>query len=188
MGGMLNHCIYIVGPPGVGKYTVGSMLAERMPAKFVDNHYWLNPVFGLIEQDGIRPIPRQLWEQVHRLRGVVMDTIATLSPDDWNFVFTLALEQLPRDHEIAREILVVADRRRAKVLIVRLACALDELAARIVMPERRSRFKEADPMSAYRNANLPLFDVGDRETITIDTTGQPAHDTVAQIMEKLPLR
>ncbi len=45
---MNNQFVYIVGPPGVGKYTVASVLAARMPAKLVDNHYSLNPIFGLI--------------------------------------------------------------------------------------------------------------------------------------------
>ncbi len=48
---MTNQFVYIVGPPGVGKYTVASTLATRMPARLVDNHYWLNPIFGLIQQD-----------------------------------------------------------------------------------------------------------------------------------------
>jgi Holliday junction resolvasome RuvABC ATP-dependent DNA helicase subunit len=52
---MTNQFVYIVGPPGVGKYTVASTLAARMPAKLVDNHYWSNPIFGLIQQDGITP-------------------------------------------------------------------------------------------------------------------------------------
>lgn len=41
---MTNQFVYIVGPPGVGKYTAASILAARMPAKLVDNHYYCEPV------------------------------------------------------------------------------------------------------------------------------------------------
>jgi len=92
-----NQCVYIVGPPGVGKYTVGSALAVQMPAKLVDNHYWLNPIFGLIQQDGITPLPKEVWVQVNQLRAVVLETIATLSPSEWSFVFTHAFVNNPRD-------------------------------------------------------------------------------------------
>jgi hypothetical protein len=52
---MENTIFYLIGPPGVGKYTVGRIIATRSGAKLVDNHYWNNVVFGLIEQDGVTP-------------------------------------------------------------------------------------------------------------------------------------
>ena len=36
-----NLIVYLIGPSGVGKATIGSLLAEQLPAKLVDNHYWL---------------------------------------------------------------------------------------------------------------------------------------------------
>jgi broad-specificity NMP kinase len=182
---MNNQFVYIVGPPGVGKYTVGSCLASRMPAKLVDNHYWLNPIFGLIQQDGVTPLSEEVWVQVEQLRRVVMETIATLSPREWNFVFTHAFVNHPHDDEIAREIFAVADRRSMDILVVRLTCRADELAKRVVTPERRLRFKEVDPDAARRNASLPLFDTGYRKTLTLDTSMLTAEGTVEQIMQEL---
>src|SRR5437016_4249068 len=37
---MKNVIVYLVGPPGVGKYTVGKLIAERLSAKLLDNHFW----------------------------------------------------------------------------------------------------------------------------------------------------
>jgi hypothetical protein len=127
--------------PGVGKYTVASVLAARMPAKLVDNHYWLNPIFGLIQQDGFTPLPREVWNLVQQSRNVVLETIATLSPRDWNFVLTHGFEGTSRDYEMANEIFEVAGRRSADILVVRLTCSVDELTKRVVTPERRNRFK-----------------------------------------------
>jgi hypothetical protein len=55
-----------------------------------------------------------------------------------------------------------------------------------VIPERRERFKEVDEEAARRNASLPLFDSGDRKTITIDTSGLTAEATVERILQALP--
>ena len=45
---MKNAVFYLIGPPGVGKYTVGTIIAEGTAARLVDNHYSINPIFGLI--------------------------------------------------------------------------------------------------------------------------------------------
>ena len=52
---MNNVIVYLIGPPGVGKYSTGKLLAGRMPAKLLDNHYWCNPIFEIIEPDGRTP-------------------------------------------------------------------------------------------------------------------------------------
>src|SRR5215510_3462096 len=94
---MKNTAFYLIGPPGVGKYTVGKIIAERTGAKLVDNHYAINPIFGLIEQDGWTPVPAEVWPQVGKVRSAVLETIATVSPRDWNFVFTHAASDDPSD-------------------------------------------------------------------------------------------
>jgi hypothetical protein len=159
---MKNAVFYLIGPPGVGKYTVGKIIAERTSAKLVDNHYSINPIFGLIEQDGRTPLPAEIWPLVGRVRSAVLETIATWSPRDWNFVFTHAASDDPSDPE--------------------------ELARRVLSPERRLRMKESDPEAARANAVAPVFDPGHANVIDIDTTtkapGEVA-DTVIEAAGKL---
>ena len=52
---MINAILCLMGPGGIGKLTIGRLVAERLGCRLVDNHYWLNPIFGLIEQDGVTP-------------------------------------------------------------------------------------------------------------------------------------
>jgi shikimate kinase len=177
--------IYLVGPPGVGKYTVGSHLAKEMPAKLVDNHHWLNPLFSLVEQDGKTPLPNEIWEQVAQIRRAVFRTVATLSPLNWNFVLTHAATGSALDHEIAAEILETARSRQAHLLTVRLTCSADELAARVVSPERRLRMKETDTEAARRNATKSPFDPAHENSIMIDTTDLSAVEVAILIMQRV---
>jgi len=178
---MKNTVFYLIGPPGVGKYTVGTIIAERTGARLVDNHYAINPIFALIEQDGRTPLPDPLWQQVGKVRSAVLETIAAFSPPDWSFVFTHAASDHPSDAGTCREILSASERRGARVLVARLSCAPDELARRVLSPERRSRMKEMDPEAARANAVAPLFDPGHANVVDIDTTTKTALD-VADIV------
>jgi hypothetical protein len=120
---------------------------------------------------------------------VVLETIATLSPPDWNFVFTHGVTgdaaDEEYDREIACEVLTTAHRRGAYLLVVRLGCGPDELATRVISPERHLRMKAVDPEAARRNAVRPLFDPGYSNTMTIDTSKLPASEVTAQIIQRL---
>jgi hypothetical protein len=84
----IGTIIYIVGPAGVSKYTIGRLLAERLDYRLVDNHYWLNVIFSLVEQDGITPLPKAIWPLAGQVRDAVLETIRTVSPPQWSFIFT----------------------------------------------------------------------------------------------------
>jgi broad-specificity NMP kinase len=180
---MKNTVFYLIGPPGVGKYTVGTIIAARIGAKLVDNHYAINPIFALIEQDGRTPLPDPLWQQVGKVRSAVLETIATFSPRHWSFVFTHAASNHPSDAGTCREILSAAARRGARVIVARLSCAPDELARRVLSPERRSRMKEMDAEAARRNAVALPFDPGVPDIVDIDTTAKTAREVADIVIE-----
>lgn len=58
---MTHTFIYLLGFAGVGKYTVAKAIQERVEVHILDNHYILNPIFSLIEQGGITPLPAEIW-------------------------------------------------------------------------------------------------------------------------------
>ena len=184
---MRNLIVYVIGPPGVGKRTVGTLLAEELPGKLVDNHFWLNPVLGLVEQDGVTPLPGRFWDFATRSRRTVMDTIAELSPTSWNFIFTHAAVGAGNDldNEIAQDIKNVAKARNADLRAVCLTASADELERRVVLPGRRELMKELDPIAARRNAEQPPFDPGVINTIHIDSTLKSPCETVRQVLSEL---
>ena len=89
---MTNAVFYLLGFPGVGKYTIAKEIAALTGAKLVDNHYILNPIFGLIQQDGITPLPPRVWDFAWQVHHAVYGTIRELSPKEWSFIFNASSE------------------------------------------------------------------------------------------------
>ena len=54
---MDNIFLYLLGFAGTGKLTIARAFARSVGAKVVDNHWINNPIFGLIDPDGVSPLP-----------------------------------------------------------------------------------------------------------------------------------
>ena len=170
---MNNVIVYLIGPPGVGKYSTGKVLAERMPAKLLDNHYWCNPIFEIVEPDGRTPLPPAVWDRTNAVLTAVLETVATLAPPDRNYVFTHAIWDDggdPLDFMIAGQILSVAERRKASALVVRLSCGARELSGRIAAEERAERLKTRDASQAERLATHQPLSLNHDWIVDVDTT------------------
>ena len=170
---MDNVIVYLIGPPGVGKYSTGKLLAERMPAKLLDNHFWCNPIFEIVEPDGRTPLPPAVWDRTNAVLAAVLETVATLAPPDRNYVFTHAIWDdggHPLDFAIAGQILSVAERRKARALVVRLSCGATELSGRIAAEERAQSLKTRDVSQAERLARLKPLNLNHDWIVDLDTT------------------
>ncbi|HUL07062.1 MAG TPA: hypothetical protein VLV76_12060 [Candidatus Acidoferrum sp.] len=74
--------------------------------------------------------------------------------------------------------------------MARLHCAPDELARRVLSPERRLRMKEMAADAARMNAVAPPFDPGVPDIVNIETTARTAEqvaDIVIEAAERLAL-
>jgi len=82
--------VHLIGFPAAGKFTVAKALARQATDHLVviDNHFTANVIFGVMEIDGVKPVPDEVWDRVEEVREAVFTTIETLSPPDWSFVFT----------------------------------------------------------------------------------------------------
>ena len=163
------------GFPGVGKLTVATGLAQRLEAggetvRVVDNHWINNPIFGLVEQDGLTPLPLAVWDRVGEVADAVLKTVEELTPASWNLIFTAYVDGVT-DADYFPRIVDVAAARNATLVPVRLLCDADENARRIVAPGRREHMKSVDADEPYRLAGLgPPFDPGHPNTLSLDIT------------------
>ena len=163
-----NVIYYLVGHAGVGKYTIAKEIAALTGAIVVDNHYVNNPIFNLIELYRPEPLPQAVWDQVERIRAAVLETVATLSPRDWSFVFTIADE--PGELAFYDDIVGVARCRDSRFVPVHLCCETEELCRRIVLPGRRERLKDVSAENARRSNRVPAFIPDHANAFTLDVT------------------
>lgn len=181
-----NTIVYLIGPPGVGKMTIGTVVADALQARLIHNHLWLNPIFTLVDQDGVTPLPSEVWSLTDAVRRNVFKAARELTPASWNLVFThAAVGQNDRDTGISSEIVQVASHRRARLLVVQLVCSPDELARRVSYPERRSMMKESDVEAAKRNAVLPSFTPAYPWVCKLDVTSLTPSEAAREIIRLL---
>jgi hypothetical protein len=159
-----NTFIYLMGVAGAGKLTVAKAIAAKTGARVVDNHLINNPVFSVIRQDGVTPLPRAVWDRAFAIRVAVLETIATLSPAEWSFVFTHEAYGASWDiavYQLTRE---AAEARKATFLPVRLLCDPDEIARRVMSPERRVLMKSANAEKSRARAAATPPTIPERPT------------------------
>jgi hypothetical protein len=182
--GFENTIIALIGFPGVGKYTIAKELARLMPAMVVDNHYCNNVIFPLAGHGWGDRCADQVWDQIDKVRQVVMETIATISPSEASFIFTGVLRDTD-DSDFATYQLwaSTAAQRKALFVPVVLACEAAENQRRVVSEGRAERMKLTKPeMIAHIHATEQLLTPTHAHCLQLETTHLSVEQTVAQIM------
>ena len=150
---LTNTIIVLFGFPGTGKYTIGRELSELTGAKLIHNHLINNPIFAVVDADGIKPLPAGIWSKVGQVRQVVYDSIRELSPAEASFIFTIHLtEAEPLDHDAFADLVQLAESRKSLFAPIRLLCDVDELCRRIETPERARMLKQLSAESARKRS------------------------------------
>lgn len=180
----------LAGLPGTGKRTIGSVLTRRLAlrgeARLVDNHYTANPVLGVVPQDGVTPLPAQVWEHVDDVREAVLKAIERLSPRDWSFVFTAALPEDQKGEAFVRRLAALASARGTQLLVFRLLCDLDELQRRIADPARRTLMKSVSTLDALEGHAQGLALLEPWSPVTLDVTRLSPEQAAECIRRCLP--
>jgi predicted kinase len=165
------HIVHLMGPAGTGKLTIARALAPMIGAIVVDNHWINNPVFGLLSNDRVTPFPEAVWDEIEKVRSAVLETIATISAVGQSFVLTNELyEDEIESRAIVHQVRGAAKRRGSIYVPVRLMCSAEELAKRVVSPERTTRLKSMDAKAARVNALRPVLTTGMSQELTLDTS------------------
>ena len=179
-----NTIIALIGFAGTGKYTIARELCELTAAKLIDNHLINNPIFKVVNPDGIRPLPPGIWDKVKAVRGIVYEAIRELSPPDLSFVFTIELfASSPGDQRAFSDLEELAASRRSLFVPVRLLCEVEELCRRIVDPSRVQMLKSLSPEAArQKSAQETVLDPTHPHVLTIDVTDKTPSETAEMIL------
>jgi hypothetical protein len=182
-----NTIIYLIGFAGTGKYTIAKELVKRTGARLVDNHLINNPVFSVIAQDGVTPLPEEVWQEVRIIRKTVFKTIQTLSPAHYSFIFTNELyEGEPEDCKIYRQVARLAQARKAAFFPVRFLCNAASLKLRKDTPERRSRLKSIDVSRIeWLLKHREILKVSHPNLLTLDVSDITAERGAETILEHM---
>jgi hypothetical protein len=182
-----NTLVLLIGFAGTGKYTIGRELCRRTGAKLVDNHLIANPVFTVLDGDGIAPLPREVWAKLKEIRRIVYDSIRELSPPNLGFVLTMELrENNPGEHSAIDDLEKLAAARQSLFVPIRLVCDVEELCRRVAEPMRRARLKMISVENARRkSAEDAVLNPKHANVRTIDVTAKSPSEAADAIMREV---
>ena len=182
-----NTIIVLIGFAGTGKYTIGRELCQRTGAKLIDNHLINNPIFKVVDADGIKPLPPEVWDKVKTIRAIVYDSIRELSPPDLSFVFTVELiEGKPDEQKAFDDLKELATARNSLFVPVRLLCEVDELCRRVASPGRITMLKAISPEAArQKSADYEVLKAEHPNSRTIDVTRKSPSDSANAILAEI---
>jgi hypothetical protein len=182
-----NTMVLLIGFAGTGKYTIGRELCERTGAKLIDNHLINNPIFTVVNTDGVTPLPAKVWEHVKEIRSAVYKAIRELSPPEMSFVITMELrEKNPLDHMAFQDLAHLADARQSRFVPIRLICGVEELCRRVTDPARNAMLKTVDPEVARKKTlEDEVLNVPHPNLRTLDVTKRSASGSVDAILDEV---
>ena len=176
--------IYLIGFAGSGKLTIAKAIQARYDSVLVDNHLVNNVIFSMIDPDGKTRLPKDVWVNVGRVRDAVFDTIRDLAKPSRSFIFTNELlEGEERDKQVFDQIAELAKSRGALFVPVRLMVSPEELASRVISPERVAQYKEIDAESALTKARrYQLLKPRNCAFLDIDVTRKTPEEAAGTIL------
>ena len=172
--------IILNGYPGVGKLTIGRILADKLNGRLLDIHSVYNVAFALTEFRSA-----DFYYAINTDEDLTDDMINRLSKDVPLVFTTVLTEQAMRgaDADMAR--FVRRAEGRGPLRMVHLSCALDENKRRIQSQARDGMRKPRDPDMARRNQEpaKPLTGLAARHLLKLDTTGLSAQASAQRIAD-----
>jgi hypothetical protein len=168
--------VHINSYPGVGKLTIGRLLAERLGAKLLDNHSMYNVAFALSELNSpafyetVRAVRNRLLPRAPLARRDACDPHKRVLAG-----FAVGHRELGGSHRARPE-------ARLPLFVVVLSCSPEENERRIQSPERVGKRKPRNIEMVQSNVNQrPLLDHGGDRLLRLDVTDLSANEAAGQI-------
>jgi predicted kinase len=170
--------IHINGHPGVGKLTVGRIVAEQLGGRLLDSHSVFNIAFALTEFRSAA-----FYDTVRAVRAVAYQRILDL-PTTVPVVLTNAVMQDSAwGNECWDAAIELARTRGSEFIAVILECSVEENARRIQSSGREAQRKPRDPQTLRGKAEgrTPI-DRGGARLLRLDTTSLSAQASAERIL------
>jgi shikimate kinase len=169
------QAVFLYGPPGVGKLTVGKELARLTGFKLVHNHLTVNLASSLF------PFQSDPWLRL--LRQVRRDVFAAASSEGVDLIVTGVYRGTVEVTDAWRTMLEPIPDSGGSVMWVRLTCQIPELLRRVQTESRRAYEKLTDPqVLADQLAQEDLFpSVPFEPRMDLDTTVASAATVASEI-------
>lgn len=131
------RAVFLYGPPGVGKLTVGRELVALTGFKLFHNHLTIDLVTSVF------PRGSQVWARlIHQIWG---DVLVEATREGIDLIVTDAYLGNPFGTEYWRIMLEPVGSGGGTVLLVQLTCTREELFKRVQNESRREQGKLTDP-------------------------------------------
>lgn len=171
--------IVLNGYPGVGKLTIGQVLASRISGRLLDIHSVYNVAFALTEFKSAEFI-----ETVEKIEAIAHDLIRKL-PKKVPVVLTTVLAGHSDWGDAEWERIVRLGQERAPLLVVHVHCDLDENIRRIESSGRAAKRKPRESGMARRNHERAqvLAGIDEANLLQLDVTSLPPAKAAAKIEE-----
>lgn len=172
--------IHLNGYPGVGKLTVGRILAERLNGRLLDNHAIYDVACALAD------FRSSSWDLLARgVRDVAFNGVEAL-PLDVPVVTTNACSDSDWGREMWQAMRDMAARRGSKFLVVSMDCSPEENARRVQAEGRGRGGKMTDPIALqdYRKS-WALLETGGDALLRLDCTHLSAEASALAILDWL---
>jgi ribosome-binding ATPase YchF (GTP1/OBG family) len=179
--------LYLVGKPGVGKYTIAKALAEKYSFIICDNQLINNTIFELLRHDKSAEIPDFAWGSISQIRDCVLKFLTAYKKN--NFILTNYLLEHDGDKKLYEKVKNMAELRNSHFIPIKLLITQEEHLRRVVMQERRARLKSLDPQYAYDP--VPLLSIVHPHLLELEVshlTPGNAAETIAQHISSVVTR
>ncbi|MDZ3833438.1 MAG: AAA family ATPase [Sphingopyxis sp.] len=168
--------IELNGHAGVGKLTIGRLLAEALGARLIDNHTLYDPAFATTDFGS-----EAFFDTVRAVRAIAFERAAAL-PQATAIILMIAPSQRRAwGEEWQAAIRSLADARRARLYGVHLSCADVERARRIAAPDRVRSRKLSDAAVVGDGMARPILLDHCDAVFDIDVTDRSADSAAAAI-------
>lgn len=174
--------IHINGWPGVGKSTIGKIVANKIGARFIHNHV-LHDVAWACAGRG----DEEYWPLYESVRSAAYKVLER-KPTDEIFVMTNALCKTA-DHEIVawKHVVALAIKRDVPLVPVVLNAPIDVLARRITYPDRLdTKLKDADYLTQMLVKHDLLIPCS-AETLQLDVGNLSAEESASEIAKYISI-